>query len=96
MTMTLKAENKTEGFLFRLRRQDTPTGISNSTLASLMDLTGLSKTETAHLALRYLADELLPKYERDDGPLTEDQLQLIRSTSSASNTPEEKFTNSLF
>lgn len=36
------------------------------------------------------------RYEPDDGPLTDEQLDAIRAASSATNTPEELFTESLF
>lgn len=89
-------EKQTNGFLLRLRKQDTPTGVSRSTIEDLMALTGLSQTEVAHLALRQMADRYLPLYEEDDGPLTADQIQAIRAASSATDTPEECFTERLF
>lgn len=93
--MALAAE-KNESFLLRLRKQDTPTGISGSTIELLMRQTGLSKTEVVHLALRQLADRYLPKYELDDGPLTPAQIAAIRSASQATNIPEERFNKKLF
>lgn len=93
--MTLTAE--TAGtVLLRLRKQDTPTGVSGPTLDLLLQLTGLSKTEVIHLALRQLADRCLPKYELDDGPLTNAQHLAIRAASSASRIPAERFTEGLF
>jgi hypothetical protein len=94
--MQLTAEKQTGGFLLRLRKKDTPTGVSGSTIENLMKLTGLSKTEIAHLALRQMADRYLPLYEQDEGALTTDQIRAIRNASSATNTPEEKFTERLF
>ena len=93
--MNLTTE-KPESILLRLRKQDTPTGVSNSTIDLLMSQTGLSKTEVIHFALRQLADRYLPKYELDDGPLTEAQHAAIRSASPASNIPEERITRRLF
>lgn len=94
--MELTAEKQTGGFLLRLRKKDTPTGVSGSTIEALMNLTGLSKTEVAHLALRQMADRFLPLYEEDDGALTNDQIRAIRNASSATNIPEERFTERLF
>lgn len=37
-----------------------------------------------------------PKYEEDDGPLTDVQIDAIRKASPATGTPEEHFTQSLF
>lgn len=94
--MTLVAERHAEGFLLRLRKKDTPTGISGETLKALIEATGLSKTELAHLALRKFADIYLPHYEEDDGALTEAQLQAIRKASSATDIAEEAFNHRLF
>ena len=94
--MILKAEKQTEGFLFRLRKQDTPTGISSITLQALIEITGLSKTDLAHFALRNLADSYFPSYAKDEGPLTPAPIQYIRSASSPPETPEECFTQRLF
>ena len=94
--MNLKAEKYSESFLFRLRKQDTPTGVSAKTLQSLSEISGLSKPELAHFALRRLADSYIPKYEQDDGALTTAQIEYIRSISSATNTPEESFTERLY
>ncbi len=93
--MTLTAE-KAESVLLRLRRQDTPTGVSIQTVDLLAQQTGLSKTEVIHLALRQLADRCLPKYELDDGPLTDAQIAAIRAASPASQIPMERFTQGLF
>jgi hypothetical protein len=84
------------GFLLRLRKQDTPTGVSETTVEKLMEVTGLSKTELVHLALKEMANRYLPFYAKDDGPLTPEQIQSIRQASSASTTPEESFTERLF
>lgn len=94
--MERTAEKQSVGFLLRLRKQDTPTGVSVTTVEALMHLTGLSKTEVAHLALRQMANRYLPTYEQDDGALTNDQIRAIRSISSATNIPEERFTERLF
>lgn len=93
--MTLTAET-TGSVLLRLRKQDTPTGVSSSTIDLLSQQTGLSKTEVIHLALRQMADRCLPKYEMDDGPLTDAQYAAIRAASRATNIPEERFNKRLF
>lgn len=85
---------KPDVFLFRLRSQDTPTGVSASTLEELILQTGLNKTEVTHLALRQLADRYLPKYELDDGPLTDAQMAAIRAE--CPDLPEERITRRLF
>jgi hypothetical protein len=94
--MNLTTEKQADSFLFRLRSQDTPTGISANTLKQLIDETGLSKTEVLHLALRLFANTRLPYYEPDDAALTGAQIQYLRETSPANDIPEERFTNRLF
>ncbi|MBC5768209.1 hypothetical protein [Ramlibacter albus] len=53
---------------------------------------GVDETAAVHLALAHLRDEVLPRYERDDGPLTPAQLRDARSLVSQERTP----TSSLF
>ena len=92
-----KAEAKpAPGFLLRLRKRDTRTGVSEATVGKLMKATGLSKTEVAHLALKQMASRYLPFYEQDDGPLTIAQIRAIRQASTATDTPEEQFTDRIF
>lgn len=83
-------------FLVRLKTQDTPTGVTPATIERLSEQTGLTKTEIVHLALRQFADRYLPRYEQDEGPLTDDQLAAIRAASPASQIAEEQFTERLF
>lgn len=85
-----------DAFLLRLRKQDTSVGVSAATLNQLVEQTGLTKTEIAHLAIREFANRRLPKYELDDGPLTPAQLVKIRQVSTATSTLEEAFTQKLF
>ena len=94
--MDVTAEKHAGSFLLRLRKKDTPTGVSSSTIEALMSLTGLSKTEVAHLALRQMADRFLPLYEQDDGALSDEHIRAIRDASSATSIPEERFTERLF
>ena len=92
----IRTAEKPESVLLRLRKKDTPTGVSSSTVELLVNKTGLSKTEVIHFALRELANRYLPKYELDDEPLTVAQHAAIQSASSASNLTEERITRRLF
>ena len=94
--MQSTALKQASGFLLRLRKQDTPTGVSETTIEKLMDATGLSKTEVAHLALKQMANRYLPFYEQDDGALTHTQIRAIRQASTATNTAEESFIERIF
>ncbi len=82
-------------FLFRLRDMDTPNGVSDSTMKALMEVMGLGKTDLVHYALKMLADNHLPHYEEDDGPLTDDQILKIRQLSTATGIAEDTYENSL-
>ncbi|AIA71445.1 hypothetical protein WCU81_01995 [Pectobacterium atrosepticum] len=93
--MTVNVVKKTGDFVLRLREKDSLSAISGRTLETLIDVTGMTKTELAHLALRRLADALLPHYEKDDGALSIAQIQTIREFSTATDIPEERFTKSL-
>lgn len=42
------------------------------------------------------ATPIIPAYELDDGPLTDEQIALIRKHSSATGTPDSAFTRRLF
>jgi len=64
--------------LFRYRGQDTPAGVSRKTAVRLATTLGLTETQAIHLALARLAQETLPRYEPDDGPLTAKQLKAIK------------------
>ncbi len=90
--MSHSPQKQVDSFLLRLRKEDSLTGVSPQTLQKLVIHTGLSKTDLVHYALRDLANRSLPSYEQDDGELTTDQLRAIREVSSATNTPEDKFT----
>lgn len=65
--------------------RDSEARISRETLARMAAARGTSETEVLHLAARRLADEILPLYEPDDGPLTDQQMDRIKVLA---NTPE--------
>lgn len=64
---------------------DSEARISRQTLARMAAARGTSETEVLHLAARRLADEILPLYEPDNGPLTDQQMARIKELA---NTPE--------
>lgn len=89
--MSQTIEKQTDSFLLRLRKKDTPTGVSVGTLSLLLDQTGLSKTELTHLALREFANKTLRRYEDDEGRLTDEQIAAIRAASPGTATKEDEF-----
>ena len=66
------------GILLRYRDRDSAYGVSRSTAIKLADTLGVSETQVIHVALAQLAKQTLPRYEIDNGPLTEEQMDEIR------------------
>ncbi|MCA9778881.1 MAG: hypothetical protein KC800_19265 [Candidatus Eremiobacteraeota bacterium] len=58
--------------------RDSQVRVSRQTLARLAEFRGTSETDVIHYALRRLADETLPRYEPDNGPLSESQTKRIQ------------------
>lgn len=67
-----------DSMLLKFRAKDTRFGVTRDTVKALA--TELDTTETAvvHMALSKLAEELLPAYEQDAGPLTARELASVR------------------
>lgn len=66
------------GILLRYREKDSAFGVTRATAARLAETLGLSETQVIHVALAQLARQNLPRYEPDEGPLTEKQMAAIR------------------
>lgn len=65
--------------LMRFRAVDSPTGVTRETVTRLAQQLGYEReSEVLHYAVRKLAEEVLPKYELDEGPLSAKQLAAIR------------------
>ena len=62
----------------KFRKKDTPYGVTRETLKAMADQLDVSEAEAIHLALARLAMEVLPGYERDDRPLSKDDIDFIR------------------
>jgi hypothetical protein len=70
--------------LLKFREANTPFGVTRETLQKLTEKLGTkSDTMTIHYALLKLAKEILPAYEADEGPFSEDQLKFIRRKAQA-------------
>jgi hypothetical protein len=70
--------SKADQISFRYRSTDSVTGVTRETAKRVAEALGVDETQAIHQALRELASKVLPQYERDDGPLTEVQIQRIR------------------
>ena len=74
------AQRKTasaEGILLRYRDKDTPYGVTRKTATKLAATLGLTETQVVHVALANLAMQTLPRYEVDEGPLSQEQMDAI-------------------
>ena len=68
-----------DALLLRFQADDTATRVSRATLKRLAVQLGYQReSEVLHYAVRKLANEVLPTYAPDDGPLTAKQLKAIR------------------
>ena len=67
-----------EGILLRYRDRDTAHGVTRDTAVKLAETLGVSETQVVHIALAQLAEQTLPRYEIDGGPLTGEQKEEIR------------------
>ena len=77
-TATRRKPSSAGGILLRYRDRDTAYGVTRKTTAKLAETLGLSETQVVHVALANLARQTLPRYEADNGPLTERQMEEIR------------------
>lgn len=93
---TKTTKTPTKSFLLRYRDEDSLGGISQKTVELLTAATGLTTTDLVHQALLNMAKVYLPAYELDEGPLSKEQLEKIRSMSKVSDLPDESFDQSLF
>ncbi len=82
-------KQSTAGILLRYREKDSALGVSRETAISLAETLGVSETQVIHVALAQLARQTLPRYEMDNGPLTDDQYRAIEKQA-----PQQGFTRS--
>jgi len=66
------------GLLLKFRGADSGYGVTRGTVKAISTALGMTETQVVHIALSKLAQEVLPAYEPDDGPLTQQQLAALR------------------
>ena len=66
-----------DAILFRPRAKDTTSGVTRNTLRRLAKLLDVAESEVIHRALAKYAHENLPRYEPDDGPVSDTQHRSI-------------------
>jgi hypothetical protein len=76
-TSAKRKQPTASGILLRYRDKDTAYGVTRKTTTRLADTLGLSETQVVHVALANLARQTLPRYEADNGPLTDEQYAAI-------------------
>ena len=76
-------EPPTDQLSLEFHLQDTTSGITRLTLRALARELKLSERQVVLLALARLANEKLPAYLPDDGPVTMEQIHAIQSDADA-------------
>jgi len=67
-----------DSLLLKFRSKDSRFGVTRETVKALASELDTTETQVVHMALSKLAEEMLPAYEADDGPLTAGQLASVR------------------
>jgi len=75
---TASDQDKAKKSLLNFRSSDGLFGVTRNTMRKLAAELNLNESQVVHVALRRLADSVLPAYEADDGPLSAAQLATIR------------------
>lgn len=81
-----------DSLLLKFRAKDTRFGVTRDTVRALASELEISETQVVHMALSRFAEEMLPAYEPDDGPLTAKQLSALRKAA-ARVLPQGKLVN---
>ena len=68
-----RRKSAASSILLRYREADSDYAVSRDTAIRLAETLGLSETQVVHVALARLAQQTLPRYAVDNGPLTEEQ-----------------------
>lgn len=67
-----------DSMLLKFRPKDTRFGVTRDTVKALAAELDTTETQVVHMALSKLAEEMLPAYEQDAGPLTACELASVR------------------
>lgn len=73
-----------DSLLLKFRAKNTRFGVTRDTVKALASELDTTETQVVHMALSKLAEEMLPAYEVDDGPLTTADLASVRKQAKAS------------
>jgi hypothetical protein len=67
-----------DSLLLKFRSKNTRFGVTRDTVKALASELDTTETQVVHMALSKLAEEMLPAYVADDGPLTNAELATVR------------------
>lgn len=65
--------------LLKFRPTDSVLGVTRKTVKAMATRLGVPETQVVHLALAKLAEDTLPGYPAEDGPLTARQLAAVKA-----------------
>ncbi len=68
----------TDNLLVKFREKDSPFGVTRRTVRAMAKELDVPETQVIHFALSKLAQDVLPAYEADDGPLKAKQIAALR------------------
>ena len=72
-----------ESLLVKFRSKDTQSGVTRGTVKAMAKELDMNETQVIHMALSKFANDVLPAYEPDDGPLTATQIKALRKDAKA-------------
>lgn len=72
------ASRAMSNLLIKFKSRDTQYGVTRATLKALAEEMAVSETMAVHLAISRFAREVLPAYERDEGPLITTDVARVR------------------
>jgi hypothetical protein len=87
----MPTQHTDSSIVVRLKKQDTPIGISRDTLDDLATQLNISKTEVMHMALREMADRYSVPYDLEGGQLKTEAYVPLHSLPEESLTPDQQF-----
>jgi hypothetical protein len=73
----------TDSLLLKFRAKNTRFGVTRETVKALASELDTTETQVVHMALSKLAEEMLPAYEADGGPLSAAELASVRTRAKA-------------
>lgn len=71
-----------DSLLLKFRPTDSVLGVTRKTVKAMATRLGVPETQVVHLALAKLAEDTLPSYEADDGPLTARHFAAVKADAS--------------